>query len=305
MKKRTRRWGLSAALVCLGVIGAVAVPYWTHGTAAVAVTGSASGYESMRAGNIVRNRDSTITVMTLNVAHGRKDGVHQALQKRAAIKANLKKIAKVLLREGPDVVALQEADGSSLWSGRFDHVQYLADRCQMSDCCRGEHVKGLKLSYGTALLSRMPLGDCRSVTFAPSPPTFSKGFVLGTIAWPGRPEVNVDVVSVHLDFSRKSVRREQINRMIAELSPRENPLIVTGDFNCKWDGKEKTLKTLAKRLDLVAYKPKAKGMGTFPRSEKRLDWILVSSELEFVRYETIEDTLSDHRGVVAVVGVGK
>jgi len=33
----------------------------------------------------------------------------------------------------------------------------------------------------------------------------------------------------------------------------------------------------------------------------RLDWILVSEELDFVRYVTLPDRLSDHLGVVAEV----
>lgn len=33
---------------------------------------------------------------------------------------------KVITRENPHVVALQEADGPSFWSGKFNHVDYLA-----------------------------------------------------------------------------------------------------------------------------------------------------------------------------------
>jgi len=200
-------------------------------------------------------------------------------------------------------VALQEADGPSIWSGRFDHVEHLAGNAGFSHHCRGEHVKGMKLSYGTALLSRLALDDCRSVTFAPSPPTLSKGFVVGTIQWPGRPGLQVDCVSVHLDFSRKSVRRKQVRKMITELAERENPLIIMGDFNCEWTGKDRSLRTLAKELDLVAYKPTAEDMPTFPKLKKRLDWLLVSPELEFVEYRTVPDAVSDHRGVVAVLRI--
>lgn len=244
-----------------------------------------------------------LKVMTLNVAHGRKDGWHQALRKRSTIEANLDEIVKVLVREEPDMVTLQEADGPSFWSGNFDHVEHLARGGRFSHHCRGEHVQGMKLSYGTALLSRLPLNDCRSITFAPSPPTFSKGFVVGTIQWPGRTGLEVDVVSVHLDFSRKLVREKQVRRMIAELSERDNPLIIMGDFNCEWTGKDRSLRTLAEKLDLAAYQPTADDMPTFPKSKKRLDWVLVSPELEFVKYKTIPDTLSDHHGVIAVLKV--
>ena len=40
-------------------------------------------------------------------------------------------------------------------------------------------------------------------------------------------------------------------------------------------------------------------MTTFPGSGERLDWILISPELEFVSYTHLDDTLSDHLGVVA------
>ena len=66
------------------------------------------------------------TILTLNVAHGRKDGPNQLWQSAAAIRANLDLVSRLLTKAAPDVVGLQEADGPSFWSGGFDHVEYLA-----------------------------------------------------------------------------------------------------------------------------------------------------------------------------------
>ena len=297
MKRRLKRLGkVCLFAVCAMAITALAVPLATRGPAEVRPTVSqvVSAVLSESAANVERP-------LTLNVAHGRKDGRHQALLKRTTIESNLDNIASVLAREQPDVVALQEADGPSLWSGTFDHVEYLALGAGYPHFFRGEHVQATKLSYGTALLSQLPLTDPVSITFAPSPPTFSKGFVVGTVQWPGNPDLEIDIVSVHLDFSRKSVRQKQVRQMINKLSGRKNPLIVMGDFNCGWDGEEESLRTLAKQLDLRAFQPTARNMMTFPALDTRLDWILISPELEFIEYKTISDTLSDHRAVVAVL----
>ena len=237
--------------------------------------------------------------MTLNIAHGRKRGPHQALQTRRSIESNLNDIATLLRRQKPDLVALQEADGASAFTGRFDHVQYLADKAQYACSIRGEHVRGKRLVSGTALLSTRPLHQPVCVAFAPSPPTFSKGFVLATVDWPGDVDVQINVVSVHFDFSRKSVRRKQAQELIDHLADRPGPLIVMGDLNCQWTSKDSALRTLAEAMNLQAYQPHAAGMTTFPKLGRRLDWILISRELLFVSYEVLDDVVSDHRAVAA------
>ena len=241
----------------------------------------------------------TLTVMTLNVAHGRRDGFHQALQRRVTIERNLSEVAAELERVDPDVVALQEADGPSIWSGRFDHVRYVASAARFANFVRGEHVRGFGLSYGTALLAQIPLDDALSITFAPSPPTLAKGFVVSTIGWPGRPDVVLDVVSVHLDFARRSVREAQVDELVAVLARRGRPAIVMGDFNCELASRGSPLKRLVERGRLTAYQPEAPGLATFPSFGSRLDWVLVSPGLEFAGYRTLPATLSDHLGVVA------
>ena len=248
---------------------------------------------------------AVLKVMTLNVAHGRKDGTHQLLQSTATIRAHLDDIARVLSRVSPDVAALQEADGPSFWSGNFDHVAYLAEESSFGYFVRGEHVSGMKLSYGTALVSGLPLENARSVTFAPSPPTPAKGFLVATVEWPlpSGQSSRVDIVAVHLDFSRQSARDSQVDEIVRALSPRRRPLIIMGDFNCSWTGEEPTLRTLAEKLGLRAFRPEQPSaqLVTFPARQRRLDWILISSELEFVSCEVLPDVLSDHRAVVSEI----
>ena len=246
---------------------------------------------------------ATLKVVSLNLAHGRRDGWHQALLRRATIEANLDAVADLLRRESAHVAALQEADGPSIWSGRFNHVEHLARQAGMPHFARGGHVKGAKLDYGTALLSWLPLDNVASHRFAPTPPTPTKGMTVASVAWPTRSDFVFDVASVHLDFSRKSVRRNQARQIVDRLEPRGRPCVVLGDFNCSFGGKEQTLDILTHELNLTAYRPEDAGPATLPLRKTRVDWILVSPEFRFIEHQVRNDVLSDHRAVVAELGV--
>ncbi len=301
-KQLRRKLGAAAAgVTAMALVAALVAPVWVAG-AGQATPQVATYTTPVRTATAPQ---AMLRVMTLNVAHGRGDGRHQVLTRKKTHRAKLDAVAALLARERPDVAALQEADGPSVWSGRFDHVAHLARAAKFACSVRGEHVKGAKLSYGTALLSMLPLERPLSVTFAPSLPTPSKGFVLATIAWPGHPTLEADVVSVHLDFARKKVRRRQVADLIGRLERRGRPLILMGDFNCQWTDEESPLQTVAEKLELRAYRPEAEDMVTFPKLKKRLDWILISRELEFARYEIVPDRVSDHLGVVCDVKVAK
>jgi endonuclease/exonuclease/phosphatase family metal-dependent hydrolase len=244
---------------------------------------------------------SRLKVMTLNMAHGRGDSFHQLLQDTDTTLDNLDAITVMLNREQPDVVALQEADGPSFWSGGFNHVAYLADRSPFSWAVNGRQVEGIGLAYGTALLSSIELRQPQSITFDPSLAMIRKGFVVSTIDWPGRPDVKVDVVSLHLDFSSEDTRRQQAGELITVMRDRGRPMIVMGDFNTDWRPEDSTVRLITNELDVNAYSPGVEGLETFPLNGKRLDWILLSGELEFSSYRVVSEVLSDHRGVVAEV----
>jgi len=243
-------------------------------------------------------RDGRLRIMTLNIAHGRGDSFHQLLQRSVTTVANLDVIASLLKDSGADVVALQEADGPSFWSGNFSHIDYLADNGSFSQSVHGAHVDGMGLSYGTALIANLDLKDPKAITFDPALSPVPKGFVVSTISWPGSPDVNVDIVSVHLDFASRAIRKKQAMELIETLRDRKRPVIIMGDFNAEWQ-KNSTVQYISQELALSAYNPEGSGLETFPGFGERLDWILVSRGISFRSYQVVQDTVSDHRGVIA------
>ncbi len=245
----------------------------------------------------------TLRVLTLNVAHGRRHLPHQALLRRSTLAANLETIGSTLGHCSPDIVALQEADGPSSWSGQLDHVATLAEHAGLSDHFRGDHnpfrLGPLELASGTALLARMPLLDPASEPFKATWRD-TKGFVVARVAVPAFGGEEIDVVSVHLDFLARRVRSRQIRRMLDVLADRQRPRVILGDLNCCYELEPRSLRLLTAALGVRAHAPE-RTVPTYPahRPHRRLDWILVSRELEFAHYRNLPARLSDHLGVVA------
>ena len=109
----------------------------------------------------------------------------------------------------------------------------------------------------------------------------------------------MDVLSIHLDFARQSVRNQQVDEIIEMVSDRGNPIIVIGDFNAEWDSSRSPVRRLAEQIGLTAFEPEDETMYTYPGFRTRLDWILISCELEFVEHKILSDRVSDHRPLLA------
>jgi len=247
-----------------------------------------------------------LKVLSLNMAHGRKDSTNQIFLSKQTIYNNLSDIASLLKQTSPSLVALQEADGPSHWSGNFDHVAQLAEQAQYPWYTRAAHAQGWLYNYGTALLSRSAFTEVVGHAFQPTPPTMTKGFLLGQIKWQPDKEkeaiILIDIISVHLDFSRRSVRQQQIQEMIQVLSARNNPVIILGDFNSDWFSEEAIIKDFVNQSRFQAYQSGTKNLGTYSSNKRRLDWILISEELEFKSYKVLPDIVSDHSAIVAEIG---
>ena len=246
-----------------------------------------------------------LRVASLNMAHGRKDGRNQMFLKDEVIRSNLSDVADGMNDSEAHVIALQEADAASRWSGNFDHVAFLSEASRYPCNFHGIHASNRYYDFGTALLSVQPFEGAFSHSFKPSKPTTTKGFVLAALSWNPAGEldqpIRIKVGSVHLDFSRRSVRRSQIDEMVAVLSKIEGPMILMGDFNTDWQTEDSSLRYLADQLDLSVFKPHADGLSTYGDKGARLDWILISEELEFQSYAVVPAVMSDHYAVAAEI----
>jgi endonuclease/exonuclease/phosphatase family metal-dependent hydrolase len=264
---------------------------------------------SNETGGCIRTADSDtiesplLSVLTLNLAHGRGDAFNQMLQKSSTTRRNLDQVAAFISSSGADIVALQEADAASRWSGGFNHVDYISAKSPYPCGIHASHAKKYMYDFGTALLSPVPLTNGLQHGFTPSPPTTNKGFVMGEVLW--NPDgklaqaIPVSIISVHLDFSRKKVREAQIEEMRTALPDLARPLIILGDFNTDWSKDGSVLQAIADNGNLKVFRPYSTELGTYKNGKHRLDWILISTELEFVSYDVPQLELSDHQPVTA------
>ncbi len=242
----------------------------------------------------------SLRVMTLNIAHGRGTGLHQALMGSDRIRRNLDRIADYLRDEGPDVVGLQEVDVDAIWSGRIDQAAYIAERAgypYMRVGINNRRQGRFALNYGNAVLSRHPIGRFENHPFGERT-MGGKGCLLAEIRTD--PDA-VTVMVTHLDFHLASWRREQAERM-AHLLWGKPQAVLMGDFNCDLDRREKTLDRLRSDLDLCAW-PRRSGEETYPARlpMRRLDHILVGRAFRLDSCSVGPSGLSDHRPVVAAV----
>src|SRR5471030_1258271 len=109
-----------------------------------------------------------VRLLTFNIAHGRGLTPIQGFTSPRKLRVNLRRIAALLDRLAPDVVALQEIDECSRWSGNFDHLDYLRVHADFPYAAFGINNRRaglLNLCYGNALLSRHPLIETETVVF--------------------------------------------------------------------------------------------------------------------------------------------
>lgn len=248
---------------------------------------------------VVSENTEQLKVMTINMAHGRANGRNQILQSNKNIINNVSAIGQLVAREDPHIVAMQEADSPSWWSGGFSHVNAVGKTGGMASAIQGLHVDGLGLSYGASIVTKLEAIRARQITFKKNFPTFSKGFVVVTCVWPGDSTFEFDVISLHLDFASDSVRKYQLSILSELVRNSTRPVILMGDFNT--DMSEPLLPAFLRETNLRTWKVEDNSIVTFPFLGTRIDWIFVSSDLELVEQSVLGDILSDHSILTAVI----
>ena len=254
-----------------------------------------------RKGNSATRTD-TFRVMTYNV-HGcvGMDG-----------KLDAERVARLIARARPDVVALQELDVGRARSRGVDQAQLIARHLMMefefhaSMCIDDE-------CFGDAILTRLPQRLIKAgplTALANKPHLELRGALWGAVDLHGK---ELQIINTHLGLNprERMVQAEALldDDWLGHEQCRE-PVILCGDFNAR--PSSSAYRRLSHRLRDVQteaqdHRPKSTFSGRFPTL--RIDHIFISPGLEVTSVELPDSELarvaSDHLPLVAELRISK
>jgi endonuclease/exonuclease/phosphatase family metal-dependent hydrolase len=246
--------------------------------------------------------------VTFNIAHGRGLSPYQGLNTHASIRRNVLRIAHLLERLRPDVVALQEIDEDSHWNGRLNLLEYLREHAGIPHAVMGVNSQrsgDRPLRYGNAVLSRHRIRHWENISFGHSE-IGGKGFLYAEVD-AGHHHC-VPIVNLHLAFASRRARLQQAESLTEYLSSKHRrhnhewlvPPILCGDLNNSAKGPDATAALLRYFRTHGNYTLHPETGRTFPSPlpSRLLDFVFLPPACRAPRSEILRSFLSDHRPVV-------
>lgn len=172
----------------------------------------------------------SIHILTYNIHKGYCSG-----NRRFMLDSMRERIAET----GADIVFLQEIHGTAIKSKakkrRFSypdqpHFEYLADQA-WPHFAYGRNAIYRKGDHGNAILSKYPFISWENIDVSKFPRS-SRSILHGVIELPGR-ATRLHTLCVHLGLLEQE-RREQLQALTERIDqhvPRDEPMIIAGDFN--------------------------------------------------------------------------
>jgi endonuclease/exonuclease/phosphatase family metal-dependent hydrolase len=231
----------------------------------------------------------TLRVLTYNIHHA--EGTDRRL--------DVARVAAVIGRLQPDLVALQEVDIGTVRAGGGDQLREIARRTSL----HAEFGKTMDYdggAYGVAVLSRWPIASAHTLPLPGAPDREPRAALSVNVRPFGRGPL-LQFTSTHLDQGRESENRLAQANALADFFASANGFsILAGDMNARRD--TDVMQTLegswANTAPADAVPMDAPGR---PRSR---DHILVRSAPSWrvVEWQVVDETVtSDHRPVLAIL----
>lgn len=248
-----------------------------------------------------------IRLVTFNIAHGRGLSPYQGMVGPAGLRRNLLKIASLLHKLKPDVVALQEVDVDSHWNDRMNLLEFLRAHSEFPHAVMGvTNARGGRrpLNYGNGLLSRFPIRSHETITFSREQ-VGGKGFLFAELDVGG--SHLLPVVNLHLDYKSRGSRMRQIDRLFDYVEhhyPQRGhdwlvPPVYCGDLNNPSHRPDATLllRTQVARHGDYSVHPMDGQTFPSPWPVTALDFVFLPPACRDARSQVIPTLASDHRPV--------
>lgn len=256
-------------------------------------------YEVSEEGDATQYKN-TLSVLSYNVR------IFNGYEKNPDLKIKgIKIMTEILKEQDPDVLCIQEYY-------RFNKIDFSAYPYKYI------HYRNPRSEVGYAYFSKYPLVNTGGFDFKDSGNNALYADVV-------KGEDTIRVYNVHLQSmgimprvrylketdneklknrisSAFEKQQTQIQAILEHQSKTNHPILVCGDFNnTPFSYTYRMLKN-----DMQdSFRDRGNGLGTtfeFDRFPMRIDYILASKGLDFLTFETIDKTFSDHRAIMATVG---
>lgn len=127
----------------------------------------------------------------------------------------------VIVKINPDIICLQESDGSRISGGNSDVVRYFSEKLGYYSYFGPKTVTG---TFGTAILSRFPLDYCRTIF------SYSNIDEVGTaVATISVDNKNITIINSHPDGNEEVMSAH--TDKVAKLAKENKMVIALGDYN--------------------------------------------------------------------------
>jgi endonuclease/exonuclease/phosphatase family metal-dependent hydrolase len=242
-----------------------------------------------------------LRIVTYNIHHG--EGTDN--------KFDLPRIAKVVLAEKPDIVALQEVDQKTKRASGVDQPAEFAKLMNMK-VVFGHNIDYDGGGYGTAVLTKLPVKSSDSVklkSFYESTPSHAEQRGVQVLELGDKNDPPLWFLCTHLDYRPKDDERMNSAHTINDLVEKHaaEPAIIAGDFNATPDSAP--VKEFAKEWKIAGEEPSDKNAGkyfTFPadKPDHRIDYVMCrpASDWKVIEVRVLdEEVASDHRPVLTVL----
>ena len=254
----------------------------------------------------VSRSEIKFSLMSFNIAHGRGLSLYQGFHSSNGIRKNLERIAAIIKKYSPDVVAFQEIDQSSHWNRHIDLLKHIQEETEYPYSEHGIHNTrfGRKaLCYGNAFLSKHPMSNCRVTPFGEKR-IGEKGFMEVSIQFDKTP---LEIINLHLDFRSRRNRMAQIDPILERIgtltkSSTPFPPLICGDFNTGSKRFSDAVRQfLIRSAEHAHYTYHPQNKRTFPAHfpSRGLDFILVPKPFAVRTANAIKSFASDHLPVFA------
>jgi endonuclease/exonuclease/phosphatase family metal-dependent hydrolase len=240
-------------------------------------------------GGAGHGRPNGIRVLTYNIHHG--EGMDGSF--------DYDRLAEVIRRADPDLVALQEVDRRTGRASGVDQAAALGKRLGMHHTF-GEAMPYGGGSYGEAVLSRFPFAGMYNTALSCSPGQEPRAALLVQVRPWGEEGPILLFTGTHLCHQSEETRFVQVAEILDALKEWGGPAVLAGDFNFAPDSEP--YKLMSEEWDdaarLLGREEPTFGAHFAPEErDARIDyvWVRKGSGLKVKEIEVMEEPLaSDH-----------